>query len=138
MAIRKDEANPLYWDSLVQNCPGTNKYDPSMPRLYIWDSKQQVVTAACNNFVDDPRSVPATQKLARDATHCVDTVMGYLGLQEATRKRSTNSQTTGEWTGYITLSLENVGLFVTMSERNWGRDEEIIYDMLEKFNDRIH
>ena len=97
-----------------------------------------MVTAACNNFVDDPRSVPATQKLARDATHCVDTVMGYLGLQDATRKRCPKPQMTGECTGSTTLSLGNVDLFVTVSERNWGRAEEIIYDMLEKFNESDH
>ena len=46
MVDKKDEANPFYWDSVVQNCPGTNEYDPSMPRLYWWDSKRQVITAA--------------------------------------------------------------------------------------------
>ena len=57
----KDEANPFHWDSVAHNCPGTNEYDLSMPRLYLWDSKHQVITAACNNFVDDSRSVAANK-----------------------------------------------------------------------------
>ena len=32
----KYEANSFYWDSVVQNCPVTNEYDLSMPRLYQW------------------------------------------------------------------------------------------------------
>ena len=39
MGDRKDEANPFYWDTVVQNCPVTKEYDPSMPILYWWDSK---------------------------------------------------------------------------------------------------
>ena len=101
-----------------------------MTILYQWASKLEVITASCKTFVDDSWSVAATQKLARDATHCVETVMGYLGLQGATRKRSPKSQTPEEWTGYITLSLENSGLFVTVSERKWGRTKEIICDLL--------
>ena len=32
----KDDDNPFNWDSVVQNCPGTNEYDTPMPRLYWW------------------------------------------------------------------------------------------------------
>ena len=51
----KDESNPFYWDSVVQNFPGTNEYDPYIPRLYCWDSKRQIITAACKIFVYDVR-----------------------------------------------------------------------------------
>ena len=136
--IRKDEKDSFYWNSVLPNCPGTNKYDPSMPRLYRWDSKCQVITAACKTFVDDLRSVVATQKLSRDATRRIETVMGYLGLQDATRKRHPKSQTPGEWTGSITLLPENAGLCVTLSERKWGRAKEIICDLLEQFNHADH
>ena len=40
----KYEANNFYWDLMVQKFPGTNEYDPSIPRLYWWDSKHQVIT----------------------------------------------------------------------------------------------
>ena len=46
MGDRKDEANPFYCDSAFHNCPVTNEYDPYMPRMYRWDSKHQVITAA--------------------------------------------------------------------------------------------
>ena len=60
--------------------------------------------------------------------------MGYLGFQYATRKWRPNYQIHMEWTGYITLSMENVGLCVTVSENKWGRAKEIIGDLLENFH----
>ena len=64
--------------------------------------------------------------------------MGYLGLQYATRKRRPNSQTPGEWTVSITLSLEKVGLCVTVSENKLGIAKEIICNLLENFKDSDH
>ena len=64
--------------------------------------------------------------------------MVYLGLQDANRKRIPNHQTPGEWKGYNTLSLGKTDLFVTVSERNWGRAKEIICNMLEIFNESDH
>ena len=106
--------------------------------MYCWDSKLQVITAACKTFVDDSRSVAATQKLARDATYRVEIVMGYLVLQDTTINCRLNSQTPEEWTGYITFFLENIGLFVTVSERKRGKAKEIICDLLENFNESDH
>ena len=51
IGYQKDEANPFSWDSVVQNCPGTNEYDLNMPRLYLWESKCQVITYACKTLV---------------------------------------------------------------------------------------
>ena len=92
----------------------------------------------CKTFVDDLQSVASTKKLSRDATHRIDTVMGYLGLQDATRKRRPNSQTLGECTGSITFFLENVVLCVTVSKKKWVKAKEIIYDILAKFNHSDH
>ena len=64
--------------------------------------------------------------------------MGYLGLQDATRKRRPNSQTPWERTGSITLLLENVGLCGTVSEKKWLRAKEITCNMLEEFNYADH
>ena len=49
------------------------------------------------------------------------TALGYLGLQDATRNQLLVSQTLGGWTGSITLSLEVVGLLVTVSEKKWNK-----------------
>ena len=70
---------------------------------------------SCKTYVNDLQSISATQLLAKEDTHQVETTMGYLGLQDATRNWRPISQTQGEWTGYIAISLEVIGLFVTVS-----------------------
>ena len=123
---RKNSLNPLFWYIIIQNSPGTNSYDPTTPRIYRLDSIRGVMNTACKTYFDNLQSIVATQSLAKEATHQVYTPMVYLGLQDATSKRRPISQTTGEWTGYITLSLEAVGLFIMVSEKKWNKAKEMI------------
>ena len=92
---RKRSSNPFFWDVFIQNSPGTTSYDPNIPSIYIWDSIRGVIRAACKTYVDDLRSITATQSLANEATHQIYTNMGYLVLQDSTRKRRPISQTLG-------------------------------------------
>ena len=94
-----------------------------MPRLYIWNYVKEVIIAACKTNADDLQSIAATQSLANEATHQVETIMGYLGLQDTTRKLRPIYQTPGEWTGSITILLEGVGLFITISEKKWNKEK---------------
>ena len=89
----KMSSNTFFWNVVIQNSPGTTSYDTTMPRLYIWDSIRGVISAACNTYVDDLRSIASTQSLAKESTHQVDITMGYLCLQDDTRKRWPVSQT---------------------------------------------
>ena len=92
------------------------------------------MNTACKTYFDNLQSIVATQSLAKEATHQVYTPMVYLGLQDATSKRRPISQTTGEWTGYITLSLEAVGLFIMVSEKKWNKAKEMIAKILSHFD----
>ena len=60
--------------------------------------------------------------------------MGYLGLQNATRKRRPDAQVPGEWTGAITLALEGIGLFVTVSQSKWDKAKRYLEEILETFD----
>ena len=59
--------------------------------------------------------------------------MGYLGLQDATRKRRLNSQTPGEWTGSKSVTIPHLGLFVTVSQKKWDKAKGIIESLLVEF-----
>ena len=130
---RFDPANPFAWDKVILNLPGSESYDPSMPRVYKFNSLLGVISADCKTFMDDSRGIGATRELCHEATHQVETLMSYLGLQDAARKRRPNSQTPGEWTGSITLALEGVGLFVTVSQKKWDKCKAIISSLLELY-----
>ena len=131
---RFDPANPFAWDKVILNLPGSESYDTSMPRVYKFNSLLGVISSDCKTFMDDSRGIGATRELCHEATHRVETLMSYLGLQDAARKRRPNSQTPGEWTGSITLALEGVGLFVTVSQKKWDKCKTIISSLLELYS----
>ena len=113
---------------MVLNCPGSSEYDPTMP-----NSVSNAIACDCKTFVDDLRSIGPTRSLCRATTHPVETMMGYLGLQDATRKRRPDSQHPGEWTGSISLVIPNVRLFVTVSQTKWDKAKGHIASLLSRF-----
>ena len=56
----------------------------------------------------------------------LESTMSYLGIQDATRKRRALTQTSGEWTGFIVLSVKDVGVFVTVFKKKWNRARDTI------------
>ena len=88
-----------------------------MPRVYKWNEATGAIASDVKFFVDDFRPCGPTEELTLTATHKVETTMSYLGVQDATRKRRPCTQTPGEWTGAISLAIEGVGLFVTVSQK---------------------
>ena len=123
---RSERQNPFRWDYVVLNLPGTVTYDPSKPRVYKWNTQSQTIACDCKFFCDDFRVIGPNEALTKRATHKLETTMSYLGIQDATRKRRKISQRPGEWTGSIVLSIKDVGLFVTVSEKKWKRAKEIL------------
>jgi hypothetical protein len=130
---RKNESNPFYWSDVILNCPGALAYDPGMPRVYKRNDLLDCIAADCVTFVDDLRTI-GTRELVQRATHRVETLMGYLGLQDATRKRRAISQNPGEWTGSKSVSIPGVGLFVTVSLKKWDKAKRIINDLLDSYD----
>ena len=131
---RMDQSNPFAWTEVKLNLPGSKCYNPALPRVFKFNGFEQEVASDVKTFMDDSRGIGATRELCREATHRTETMMSYLGVQDATRKRRPNSQTPGEWTGSITLALEGVGLFVTVSQKKWDKAKGIISELLNHFD----
>ena len=132
---RRDQNNPFHWTEVKMNCPGSDSYDQSMPRVFKWNSFLGCIACDCKTFVDDLRSIGATAKLCKEATHQIETLMAYLGLQDATRKKRPGAQAPGEWTGTIARAVPNVGLFVTISQVKWDKGKAYLSAIWEAFVD---
>jgi hypothetical protein len=131
---RTDPDNPFHWSEVHLNCPGAENYDPTMPRVYKWNKALKCIAADCVTFVDDLRTIGATWSLVQRVTHRVETMMGYLGLQDATRKRRPNSRNPGEWTGSKSICIPGTGLFVTVSQKKWDKAQTILNDLLSQYS----
>ena len=100
--------------------------DPTLPRVYKWNELSESIACECKFFCDDFRIVGPNESLTKAATHRLETTMSYLGIQDATRKRRRVTQTPGEWTASIVSSVEDVGVFATVSRKKWDRANTII------------
>ena len=58
---RKRLSNTFFWDLVIKNRHGNTSYDANISRLYRWDSIQGVINATYKTYVDDLRSIAATQ-----------------------------------------------------------------------------
>ena len=48
-------------------------------------------------YIDDLRTIAASEDLCQEVTQCVASVVSYLGMQDAPRKRRGPSKTPGAW-----------------------------------------
>ena len=130
---RRRIESPFGWDSVVVNCPGSPNYDPTMPRLYKWNSHWREIAADMHTFMDDYRLSAANEPMIIQATRILESRMSYLGIQDATRKRREHGQHVGEWAGAISVAVEGVGLFVTVSEKKWLKAKTMIEELMNCF-----
>ena len=122
---RKDLDNPLRWDKVVMNLPGSEDYDPSMPWVYKWDSVNGRLASDFACYIDDIRGLGGTERVCRAATRRVASYVNYLGQQDAPRKRRPPSKTPGAWAGAMCLSKPD-GLYVTCTQAKWDKARSII------------
>ena len=109
-----------------------------MPRVYKWSSISNSIAAGFKTFVDDLRAIGATNEIIYAAVHRLETILSYLGMQDATRKRRPNTRTPGEWTGCITHAIPDVGLFVTVLEKKWIKAKVMVDELLSSFSSAHH
>jgi hypothetical protein len=72
-------------------------------------------------YVDDLRTIGASEELCQEVTHRVASVVNYLGMQDAPRKRRPASQTPGAWAGSL-ITTDNEGFYVCVP-RMLGQDQ---------------
>jgi len=56
--------NPFRRDRVIVNCPGKVNYDPMMCRLFKWDSATQAIASDCKMYVDDLRTIGASEQVS--------------------------------------------------------------------------
>ena len=126
-----DEKNAFRWDTLVLNLPGMADYDPS--KAWVAKIRYDDGRVACDVFiyVDDLRTVGPTRDECWQASRTVASVLNWLGLQDAARKRRPPSQEPGAWAGSIVHSSGDQveipflkGIHQTLdSWRPWRRED---------------
>ena len=121
---RKSENNVFRWDRVRLNLPGQNNYDPTI----AWVSlvrKDGTLAAELFKFVDDLRPTGPGKKDAWDAARRTASILNWLGLQDAPRKRRGSSQTPGAWAGGLIKIIEKREA-VHVSEDKWKKNIRLL------------
>jgi len=119
--------NLFYWDKVILNLPGTKEYDPTMPRVYRWNSKQNRMACFFGTYIDDIRTRGPTKASCNKATsRRVASRINYLGQQDAAQKRGQPAQQPRAWAGAKCCSLEGNGLYVFSTQEKWVKAQTMV------------
>ena len=113
---RFDSKNPFRWQSVRLNLPGSEDYDSRLP----WVSKVKADGSLAAEFfiyVDDVRIAGQTEHEVWNAVRQISALSGYLGIQDAARKRRPPSKHAGAWAGSMIYTDEHhVGAYIDQAK----------------------
>jgi hypothetical protein len=115
-----DQANVFRWSQVELNLPGSKNYDSSKS----WVCKVRangVLAADLFVYVDDLRPTGPTWKAAQR----VSSVLAFLGLQDAARKRRPSSLEPGAWAGSVVYTSDG-RVVVLVSKEKWEKTQAIV------------
>jgi hypothetical protein len=126
------ESNVFRWDKVLLNLPGEIHYDSSKS----WVSKVRRdgnLAADVFIYVDDVRSSAPTEAEAWLASQRTSSILGFLGLQDAARKRREPGQEPGAWTGSVVWTT-NGSISVLTTQEKWDKTKPHIQWMQSNLN----
>jgi hypothetical protein len=121
-----DVTNPFYWDKVILNLPGQSDYDPTMPKVYKWNSVEDCMASFYGTYIDDVRSGGSSELACRDASRRIASRINYLGQQDAVRKRGHAAKSPRAWAGAKCIANAGDGLYVLSTEAKWDKSKTIV------------
>lgn len=112
-----DKNNVFQWDEIVLSLPGRQEYDLSKPWVYKIRSSDKRIAADFIIYVDDVRSAGNNQEEARLVARRIGSLMNWLGIQDAARKR---------WGPSSIVHIEGDIVTLSVSKDRWEKAKAII------------
>jgi hypothetical protein len=121
--VKDDPKNPFQWEDVVLNLPDQPEYDPTYPWVYK-RRRDGNIASDIFLYVDDGRPMGFDQEQCWAASRLFCSVCSHLGIQDATRKHTTPSQTPGPWAGSVIHTDQN--LVALVSQKKWDKTKSMI------------
>jgi hypothetical protein len=127
-----DSSNPMGYDLVLLNLPGSATYDPNQPKVMKWRSSEGCIAGDVITFVDDVRITASSKEGCWSVYRQFASRIQYLGMQNAPRKFRPPSQTqAGAWTGTI-FRIDAGSVAKTVSQEKWNKGRSIIQSLLNE------
>ena len=124
-------SNPFRWDCVKLNLPGSANYDPRLPWIAKYRISDGRVASDLFIYVDDLRVTSSSSNECWLAARQVSSRLGYLGCQDATRKRQGASQTPEPWAGSV-IYTDDDNVYVLVSQEKWDKTRGILHRIREE------
>jgi hypothetical protein len=121
---RDAENNPFAWDHVRLNQPGDNDYRPDLPWIMLIRRDGALATLVCQ-YIDDLRTCAKDKSTAWKASSRIAKMLGWLGLQDAARKRREPSQSPGAWSGATVVTLGS-NVFQSVTPERWVKNQTYV------------
>ena len=125
MGDRLNGTNPFRWDFVHLNLPGGPVYDPSVPWVAKVRGSDGKIATDLFIYVDDLRVTSPEAPECWKAARQVASRLGYLGIQDASRKRQGASQTPEPWAGSVVYT-DSEAVYVLVSDEKWRKTKDIL------------
>ena len=131
---RFDEDNVYRWKEVILNLPGMISYDTTLPWVYK-AREDGSIAADIYFYIDDGSPTADTTWESWKACKRACYTLSYLGLQEASRKRTGASQRPGEWAG-TKVETDSGEVNQLVSQKKWIKGKTIISRLIEELDRR--
>ena len=125
-----DSKNALRYDEVRLNLPGMINYNPRLPWVSKIISSTQRIAADYVGYVDDLRPVGSSEAVCNQCARQVSCRLGYLGIQDASRKRQGASKASGVWAGAVVFANED-GVGVNCTQEKWDKTKGYLLSIHE-------
>jgi hypothetical protein len=106
---RHGPGNPFRWAKVILIIPGSEHYDPKLPRLWkAQDADSRRLAATLVQHVDDLRAAGSKETSFWEAMHQISSKLTYLGIQVTARKTGPPSMIPGAWAGSVVMGAQKV------------------------------
>jgi hypothetical protein len=130
---RLSPKNPMRWDCVRLNLPGSSKFDPRLPRVMKWCKLAARIAGDVLAFMDDERGSGHSLENAWQVHRQYISKQQYLGIQDAPRKTRPPSQTKcGAWAGTI-MRIERDRMTRSVTQAKWDKGKATIKWFREHF-----
>jgi hypothetical protein len=130
----KDRSLPFHWDYVECNLPGSVTFNPSLP----WVAKRRFdgeLSSDMLTYCDDLRILGSSWDRAVAAASRCASMINFMGIQDATRKRRFPSRAPGAWAGTVALTTPE-GVFASVSQERWDKAKSILDEMWKTLLDK--
>ena len=122
----KDRRNPFQWEKVVLNLPGSRGYNPKRPWVYKMREDGKIANDAFV-YVDDNKSTGSDKVQSWRTAGRFSAQLSNLGIQDASRKRTTPSEEPGPWAGSVVHTKG--GIYLLVSQNKWEKAKSLVEEL---------